>query len=229
MHLHRYARPLIVRRLGVAVVGCLGVVTVLASPPALASTVRNGRLDISGLTRRAGRQSIVLHARLDALPAKRVATAATLTIGDTVLAVRATVGQTGLLAVRAQHLDLAAELPDFGTATLDVPPPLNAHVRFVASDCVPAVRGHRLGCPASLGAPVVPCGCSQKTGTVRRTLRDVFAELEKDHPYLKETLLSAMGKIETGRLLDLRFLDLDGNAEPSVHVDEDQLITLTHT
>jgi hypothetical protein len=28
---------------------------------------------------------------------------------------------------------------------------------------------------------------------------------------LKETLLSAMGKIETGRLLDTRFLDLDNN------------------
>jgi tRNA 2-thiocytidine biosynthesis protein TtcA len=73
---------------------------------------------------------------------------------------------------------------------------------------------------ASLGAPVIPCGCSQKTGTVRRTLRDVFAELEKDHPHLKETLLSAMGKIETGRLLDTRFLDLDGNAE------SEELVTL---
>jgi tRNA 2-thiocytidine biosynthesis protein TtcA len=73
---------------------------------------------------------------------------------------------------------------------------------------------------ASLGAPVIPCGCSQKTGTVRRTLRDVFAELEKDHPHLKETLLSAMGKIETRRLLDTRFLDLDGNAE------SEELVTL---
>jgi tRNA 2-thiocytidine biosynthesis protein TtcA len=63
----------------------------------------------------------------------------------------------------------------------------------------------------SLGAPVIPCGCSQRTGTVRRRLRDVFGELEKDHPNLKETLLSAMGKIETGRLLDTRFLDLDNN------------------
>ena len=32
----------------------------------------------------------------------------------------------------------------------------------------------------SLGAPVIPCGCSQKTGTVRRSLRDLFNELEKD-------------------------------------------------
>jgi len=62
----------------------------------------------------------------------------------------------------------------------------------------------------SLGAPVIPCGCSQRTGTVRRTLRDMFGELEKEHPHLKETLLSAMGNIQTGRLLDPRFLDLDG-------------------
>jgi len=66
---------------------------------------------------------------------------------------------------------------------------------------------------AELGAPVVPCGCSQKTGTVRRTLRDIFLELEKDHPFVRETLLSAMGNIEPTRLLDTRFLDLDGNAE----------------
>jgi tRNA 2-thiocytidine biosynthesis protein TtcA len=73
---------------------------------------------------------------------------------------------------------------------------------------------------ATLGVPVIPCGCSQKTGTVRRMLRDAFAELEKDHPHLKETLLSAMGKIETGRLLDTRFLDLDGNTE------KEELVTL---
>jgi len=65
------------------------------------------------------------------------------------------------------------------------------------------------------GAPVIPCGCSQKTGTVRRTLRDIFSELEKEHPFLKETLLSAMGKVDTGRLLDTRFLDLDGGGATS--------------
>jgi tRNA 2-thiocytidine biosynthesis protein TtcA len=65
----------------------------------------------------------------------------------------------------------------------------------------------------SLGAPVIPCGCSQRTGTVRRSLRDILGELEKDYPHLKETMLSAMGKIETERLLDLRYLDLDRNTE----------------
>ena len=68
---------------------------------------------------------------------------------------------------------------------------------------------------ASLGAPVIPCGCSQKTGTVRRSLRALFAELEIEHPHLQETLLSAMGNVELKRLLDARYLDLDGKAATS--------------
>lgn len=62
---------------------------------------------------------------------------------------------------------------------------------------------------AARGIPVVPCGCSQKTGTVRRALRDLFAGLEREHPHLKENILSAMGNLDTGRLLDTRFLELD--------------------
>jgi len=69
---------------------------------------------------------------------------------------------------------------------------------------------------ASLHAPVIPCGCSQKTGTVRRSIRDIFAELESDYPHLKENLLSAMGNIEPQRLLDVRYLDVDkGDDEPA--------------
>ena len=69
----------------------------------------------------------------------------------------------------------------------------------------------------SLGAPVIPCGCSQRTGTVRRSLRDFFAELEQDYPHLKENMLSAMGNIEPQRLLDVRYLntDLTDDAAPS--------------
>ena len=65
----------------------------------------------------------------------------------------------------------------------------------------------------SKGVPVVPCGCSQRTGTVRRSLRGMFAELEKEYPHIKETILSAMGNVDTRRLLDPRFLDLDGQRE----------------
>ncbi len=60
---------------------------------------------------------------------------------------------------------------------------------------------------ASLGAPVIPCGCSQKTGTVRRSLRDILADLEKDYPNLKQTMLTAMGNLRLERLLDPRFVD----------------------
>lgn len=63
---------------------------------------------------------------------------------------------------------------------------------------------------ASLGAPIVPCGCSQRTGTVRKSIRSLFSEIEKDYPHLKETLLSAMGNLEPDRLLDPRYLNLDG-------------------
>ena len=62
----------------------------------------------------------------------------------------------------------------------------------------------------STGAPVIPCGCSQKTGTVRKSIRGLFGEIEKDYPHLKETLLSAMGNLELSRLLDTRYLDLEG-------------------
>jgi tRNA 2-thiocytidine biosynthesis protein TtcA len=65
----------------------------------------------------------------------------------------------------------------------------------------------------SLGAPVIPCGCSQKTGTVRRSLRDIFDDLEKDYPYLKETMLSAMANINPQRLLDTRYLNVDAGDE----------------
>jgi tRNA 2-thiocytidine biosynthesis protein TtcA len=66
----------------------------------------------------------------------------------------------------------------------------------------------------SLGAPVIPCGCSQRTGTVRRTLRDWIGGLEQEHPRIKESLLTAMGNIETSRLLDTRYLSLDGEETP---------------
>jgi tRNA 2-thiocytidine biosynthesis protein TtcA len=65
---------------------------------------------------------------------------------------------------------------------------------------------------ASRGIPLVPCGCSQKTGTVRRALRDLFSNLEIDHPHLFENILSAMGNIDTGRLLDPRFFAEDASA-----------------
>jgi tRNA 2-thiocytidine biosynthesis protein TtcA len=54
--------------------------------------------------------------------------------------------------------------------------------------------------------PVVPCGCSQRTGTVRRSLREFIAEWKQEHPHVLENILSAMGNVDTRRLLDTRFL-----------------------
>jgi tRNA 2-thiocytidine biosynthesis protein TtcA len=62
----------------------------------------------------------------------------------------------------------------------------------------------------SMGAPIIPCGCSQRTGTVRKSIRSLFSELEKEHPQIKDSLLAAMGNIEPQRLLDTRYLDLEG-------------------
>ena len=46
-------------------------------------------------------------------------------------------------------------------------------------------------------------------------MRDILGELEQEHPRLKESLLSAMGNIETDRLLDPRYLDLEGDGAGS--------------
>lgn len=73
----------------------------------------------------------------------------------------------------------------------------------------------------SVAAPVVPCGCSMKTGTVRRTLRGMLDDLEREHPAIKQTLLGAIGNVRPQRLLDLRLF----NPEQPVEDDEDEGFT----
>ncbi len=72
---------------------------------------------------------------------------------------------------------------------------------------------------ALLGAPVVPCGCSLRAGAVRRTLRDVLGGLEQEYPHIQETLLSAMGNLQTDRLLDPRYLDLEAEGSETGDVE----------
>jgi tRNA 2-thiocytidine biosynthesis protein TtcA len=62
-----------------------------------------------------------------------------------------------------------------------------------------------------LGAPLVPCGCSQRTGTVRKSIRALLEQVEQRNPFAKECLLAAMANLDVKRLLDRRFLDLDGD------------------
>jgi tRNA 2-thiocytidine biosynthesis protein TtcA len=64
---------------------------------------------------------------------------------------------------------------------------------FVTEDITRAYAEH-------MDVPVVPCGCS---------IRDLFGEIEREHPHLKENLLSAMGNLDPSRLLDPRVLNLD--------------------
>jgi tRNA 2-thiocytidine biosynthesis protein TtcA len=81
---------------------------------------------------------------------------------------------------------------------------------------------------ASLGCPVIPCGCSQKTGAVRRSLRDFLGELEQEHPNLKDSLLAAMGNVKLDRLLDTRYLDVDAVEEAEVTVSGGPFPILTN-
>jgi tRNA 2-thiocytidine biosynthesis protein TtcA len=76
----------------------------------------------------------------------------------------------------------------------------------------------------SLGAPVIPCGCSQRSGAVRRSLRGLIANLEKDFPRVKESLLAAMGHIETDRLLDPRYLDVGQSSARAPAADQLRLV-----
>jgi tRNA 2-thiocytidine biosynthesis protein TtcA len=81
----------------------------------------------------------------------------------------------------------------------------------------------------SKGLPVVPCGCSLRTGTVRRSIRETIADWETEHPHLRENILSAMGNIQHGRLLDTRYLDAEEpEAEPELSVGGSKLLPVLH-
>jgi hypothetical protein len=53
---------------------------------------------------------------------------------------------------------------------------------------------------------------------VRRSLRGFLDEMRADNPHVMENLLSAMGRIDTRRLLDRRFL-AEGSARPDPAAD----------
>ena len=48
---------------------------------------------------------------------------------------------------------------------------------------------------------------------MRKSLRSLLADLEREHPHVRENLLSAMGNIEASRLLDTRYMDFDETVE----------------
>jgi tRNA 2-thiocytidine biosynthesis protein TtcA len=82
---------------------------------------------------------------------------------------------------------------------------------------------------AGKGVPVVPCGCSLRTGTVRRSIRETIADWEIEHPHLRENILSAMGNIQHGRLLDTRYLDAaEPAAESEFSLGGTELLPILH-
>ena len=70
------------------------------------------------------------------------------------------------------------------------------------------------GYAAEMGLDVTPCVCSHRTGTVRRSLRGFLQDLNEENPGVLDNLLAAMGRVDTDRLLDRRFLF--GGAPPPV-------------
>ena len=78
----------------------------------------------------------------------------------------------------------------------------------------------------SMGAPVIPCGCSQKTGTVRNTIRSFLATMEEEGRSVKESLIGAMGNLETHRLLDQRYFRPETEADEAEHATN-PLVSLT--
>ena len=80
----------------------------------------------------------------------------------------------------------------------------------------------------SRGAPVVPCGCSLRTGTVRRGIRETIADWETEHPHLRENILTAMANIQPDRLLDTRFYDPDHNPDLETEMESAELLQIVN-
>ena len=142
-----------VRRFGSAI--ALMALAVLArdgQTAGFAATVSDAELVVRGVQRTLGRQSAVVHFTVAPAPATRTRVAGTLTVGATVLPVDVLVGRNGRASVRAFRVSLP-DLPDFGSARLDVPVPVDASLEFAAAACVPHARGHVLACAASVPAP----------------------------------------------------------------------------
>ncbi|MEM6991631.1 MAG: tRNA 2-thiocytidine(32) synthetase TtcA [Myxococcota bacterium] len=58
---------------------------------------------------------------------------------------------------------------------------------------------------AAQGVPIVPCNlCGSQPDTRRRRVKALLAELDAEHPQLRENLLAAAGNVEPDHLLDQR-------------------------
>jgi hypothetical protein len=140
------------RRLGSVLVAAY--VLAAGAVPALAATLVDGTLQLRGVGRPSGRQSVMVRLSVTPPPSARTKVAATLTVGGTSVPLSATISRTGRVVARAQRLALAAELPDFGSARIDLGPPVDLSATFASAGCIARSRGRTLHCPVVTGPPV---------------------------------------------------------------------------
>jgi len=76
---------------------------------------------------------------------------------------------------------------------------------------------------AQCGVPILPCNlCGSQPDTRRKQVKALLAELERDNPTLRESLLAAAGNVEPGQLFDLGLLArLAANGSEDPTTDED--------
>ena len=77
------------------------------------------------------------------------------------------------------------------------------------------------------GIGITPCACSFKTGTVRDSMREFLTQVRNSNPHAMENMLAAMGRIDTDRLLDARFLDFEDGDRVHLPPVNDPLPILT--
>jgi tRNA 2-thiocytidine biosynthesis protein TtcA len=79
---------------------------------------------------------------------------------------------------------------------------------------------------AAMRFPIVPCDlCGSQPNLRRRRVKELLADLSREHPAVKGNLLNALGKVVPTHLLDRRLLDRLGEgrgADPWMDADEDE-------
>jgi len=78
------------------------------------------------------------------------------------------------------------------------------------------------------GFPIIPCNlCGSQPNLQRRKIKELLAELEHEHPHIKNSLFAATRNVRVTHLLDHELLASLGNPD-SADVDEDDLETLVN-
>lgn len=127
-----------------------------SAPTFAAGALQEGRLQIRGVHRLSGNQSIALRFVVTPPPERRTTIPATLVIGDARIPLDAALRRNGRLIAHARRLALTGALPDFGVARVELLAPVDGVAEFRAEDCRAAAGGRTLDCRAPGGVPGDP-------------------------------------------------------------------------